>query len=106
MSQEEQVKPMMRHARSPSFETKLVTGAIANRFADRVEVSFYNESAFYTGETLIPVEGSEGEYRTSGEVATSMIREHVVAISVNDVQLDALIELLQTIQSDRDSTSA
>ena len=101
MSQEEQLIPAIKHTRSPKFETKLVTGAVANRFADRVELSFYNESAVYSAELLVPVDGQPNEYRTSGEVATSVIREHVVGVSVNDEQLDGLIELLRSIQEEK-----
>lgn len=97
--------PMMRHSRSNDFQTKLVTGSVANVLGDRVELSFYNETAVYSAEKLIAVEGIEGEFQTSGEIATTMIREHTVGVSVNFEQLEQLHELIGRIVADNGKKS-
>ncbi|WP_330146963.1 hypothetical protein [Shewanella oncorhynchi] len=87
----------IKHTRSSDFQTKLASGVVANLFGDRVELSFYNDTAVYLSEELTPVPGSMTDFTSTGEIMTAMIREHSVGVSMNLEQLKGLKALLEKI---------
>lgn len=96
-AKDKQKVPAIKHTRTADFQTKIASGTVANVFGDRVELSFYNDTALYLAEKLNPIPGSTDDFTSSGEVSTAMIREHSVGVSMNFEQLNALKYLIDEL---------
>jgi hypothetical protein len=101
--EDKQEVPAIKHSRTSDFQTKIASGVVANLFGDRVELSFYNDTAVYIAEKLTPVPDSMTEFTSTGEITTTMVREHSVGISMNFEQLKGLQSLLERIIVESDT---
>ncbi|MGL5814929.1 MAG: hypothetical protein ACRCYW_16585 [Aeromonas sp.] len=90
-------EPKIEHARSPSYQVHVSSGAAMNQVDGRIELSFFADRVRYIQEGLISHPEDPNLMRPNGQIEATLLREHVVGVSLSPDGLVGLRNLLNSI---------
>ncbi|HAT2711726.1 TPA: hypothetical protein I8303_000402 [Aeromonas hydrophila] len=95
--------PTIQHSRSPFYQVHTASGSAMNQMDGRIELSFFADRVHYIKEGLVAHPTDPNLMRPNGQIEATLLREHVVGISMSPEGLVGLRDLLNSMVVDMPS---
>ncbi|MCH7371049.1 hypothetical protein [Aeromonas sp. MR16] len=96
-------QPTIEHDRSSTYQVHVASGGAMNQMDGRIELSFFADRVRYIKEGLVAHPEDPNLMRPNGQIDATLLREHVVGISMSLEGLIGLRDLLNTVAVDTTS---